>query len=403
MATNGVGWVAFAALLGVVSSCSNEPVVLTGGLTTDVGSDDVSFLYPLPTLQQRTSLLGAASKGPLGMLLPKEIFQGLPPLDILTPNSETYHLLRVVSVRVDPCFPGLGVLDEAQCQNQIRLVMQPLLPDTQTEGLVASDEAVHLFYSLTRPEIVLFLQSFIALREEAGVARSDGPPGVHPALAREGVEGPFATALRARLLGQLGAGNLKRVTFMALGSLGQQWRFGGFDVEGATLRPMSIPLVAARDQTFTNLDLNGATFDRAGIAPASSIEADFYLLLDPLRFEAASKQQRLTAYNSALRIENPRLYSPDTLDCATCHAAPGARTYAERTFGLSPSDAHDRYEPPAGSVGVPAKARSTNELRAFGYFGLRPSVSQRTIHETTEVVEYVNRHMREASAPRRAP
>ncbi len=360
-------------------------------LTADVGVHDVSFLYPLPAQAQRTSLLGAASAGERGPLLPNDLYGGLPPLDLLTPNLQSYHLFRVVAVRLDPCFPGLGVPDEASCKNQLRLVMQPVVPQVGTQALTTADTALHLFYSLTRVELADILAQLVELRRASGAV--DGPVGVHPALAREGVEGAFARGARALLLGHAGRDNLTRITFMALEQVGQAWRFGGFEVEAGALRPMTIPLVGVKEQTFQNLDLKGHTFERAATYPASPSQDDLRLLLDPKALEAAGPAERLVAYRHALRIENPTAHSPDTIDCATCHVASAARRYAELTYGLS-ATGPERYVHPAGRPLPGATPASTNELRAFGYFGVHPSVSPRVVNETSEVVLRVNATVR---------
>ena len=387
-------WKSAWTLLLLVSCSAAPPTEIPLELTAEVGVDDVSFLYPLELpLAQRTSLLGAASTGAKGPLLPKDLFGALPPLDILTPNAENYSLLRVVSVRIDPCFPGLGVKSEDACKNQIRLVMQPVLPKPGV-GLTSADVAVHLFYSLTRPELSGVLRQIVELREASSIPRSLGPVGIHPALGRDGAEGPFAKGLRALLLDHAGKDNLTRVTFMGIEQVGQKWRFGGFDVEGAAMRPISIPLVTVKEQVFQNRDLDGVTFVGAGAEPPSPGPDAIGLLLDPRALAAASADERLVAYKAALRIENPKLYSPDTIDCATCHATPAARTFAERTYGPFPAALSERYAPPQGLSSSGATAQATNELRAFGYFGDRPSVSARTVNETAEVVEHVNKVVR---------
>lgn len=382
-----VGAAAIAFVAAVACSTSEQDPSLE--LTSAVGVDDVSFLYPLPSQQKRTSLLGAASAGTRGELLPRDLFRAIPPLDILTPNAENYSLLRVVSVRLDPCFPGLGVKDETACKNQIRLVMQPVLPKPGTLGLAAADLALHLFYSVTRAELAGVLQELVNLREASGIERSDGPVGIHPALGREGIDGRFGAGLRTLLLAHAGRDNLTRVTFMGVEQVGQAWRFGGFEVEGGVMRPMQIPLVSVNEQTFKNHDLDGVTFDQAGTVPVSPAVDDIRLLFDPAGLATATQDERRSAYRKALRIENPKSNSPDTIDCATCHAASAARRFVERTYGLSPDGAAELYAHPRGLPLSGAKGTATNELRAFGYFDDHPSISPRTVNETAEVVEHV--------------
>lgn len=383
--------------LVALAACSADAASREGAtpvaLTSEVGVTDVSILFPLPPKEQRLALLGTDDEGRGGPLLPRDLLRRLPPLDVLSSNDELRALLRVVAVRLDPCFPGLG---DAPCQNQIRLVVQPIGLLEGGEGLAATDAALHLFYEVTRAEMASLLQHVVDLRVASGVPRSDGPVSVHPALAREGVRGPFGDGLRSLLLAHAGRAALTRVTFMGLEQLGQRWRFGGFDVVAAELRPLTIATANAPEQTFSNRDLDGVTFAASSMSPPSASPDDVRLLFEPASLAAAGDAERRAAYRRALRLENPRLHSPETVDCATCHVAGAARRFAERELGLSGDGNGARYAHPRGLPLDGATAERTDELRAFGYFDARPSISQRVVNETAEVVERVNREVRAA-------
>lgn len=389
-------WLVGAVLLAAACSDGNDAAPAKPQMLTSlVGVDDVSFLYPLPAdARLRTTLLGADAAGTRGALLPPDIHRALPPLDTIMPNGEGYHLLRVVSVRLDPCFPGLGVKDERDCKSQVRLVMQPVVLPPEGSGLTTMDLAVHLFYALSREELAGLLQELVDLRAASGIERGDGPVGIHRALAREGMEGAFARGARAALMARIGRENLTRMTFMGVEQVGQAWRFGGFDIVGGDLVPMKIPLLDVTEETFRNRDLDGATFSYASTGPVSPATDDIRLLFDPTALAAASDEQRRVAYRHALRIENPTLNSPETIDCATCHITMAARRFAERTHGLSSAGESDLYRHPQGLPLAGATVERTNELRAFGYFDARPSISQRTVNETAAVVERVNTTVR---------
>lgn len=373
------------------SACSEE----TEGpkpLTSTVGLQDVSILYPLPSpIGKRTSLIGAAEHGALGALLPHETFEALPPLHTTVSNGANYDFLRVVGIRIDPCFPGLDVPSEAECKNQIRLIMQPVVISNETQRLTTLDLAIHLFYSLDRQELTTVLADVVALREASLVERDSGPLGVHPALASEGVEGPFAVGLRDILLAHAGEQNLTRVTFMGVEQVGQRWFFGGYDIDNGELIPIDIPLIHAEEEKFSNQDLEGKSFENAFIFPPSPAEDDLTLFFDPTQAEAADEPSRLAAYDAALRIENPENNSPDTIDCATCHIANAARRAAERAFAFSAEGRPDAYRGPDGALPEGATIEATNHLRAFGYQDDKPGISQRVVNETTAVVDHVNR------------
>lgn len=372
-------------------SCEEEPSAgLPTTLEEPVGVHDVSVLFALPeVLGQRTSMIGADVEGKRGVLFPLDLFSELPLVDVLLSNEQSYGLLRVVSARFDPCFPGLG---EA-CQNQIRLVMQPVTLDPGGEHLVANDAAVHLFYSVTREELEAALRHVVELRRASGIDDGSAPLGVHPALAAEGVEGRFARGFRDALLTYAGEENLVRVTFMALEGASDEWRFGGYDIVDGKLVPLAIPGLTSSDQSFVNADRSGVSFDQASVTPESTNADDFSIFLFPDTARAATADERTAAFAALLRIENPTRHSPNTVDCVTCHIAPGTRAHVEQTYAMTALGSPEAFVSPDGSEPAGSTPFGTHNLRAFGIFGFEPAISQRTVNETDAVVAYVNQEL----------
>lgn len=380
-----LAWLTLAS--AAVAACTDDaPAELPRTLEEPVGPCDVSVLFPIPTvLGQRTSLIGADAEGPRGVLFPQETYDALTPVDAVLSNTQSYPLLRVVSARFDPCFPGLG---EA-CQNQIRLVMQPVTIDKAGEKLAANDAAVHLFYSLSREDLEAVLRRVVDLRKASGIESANTPLGVHPALSAEGVEGSFARGFRDTLLQYAGEENLVRVTFMALRGAADDWRFGGFDIQDGVLVPMEIPgLPGTYEQSFINADPTGTFFDRASVSPESTSADDFSLFLYPGKVAVSTTEEQAAAFGALLRVENPERHSPATIDCVTCHIAPGVRAFAERELGLTAAGSPDAFASGAEPAG--RTAFGTQVLRAFGVFRSEPAIAQRTVNETEAVVAYVN-------------
>ena len=110
--------------------------------------NDISVLLPLPTSPGELAAMvspTAAANG--GVLLPQTIV----PVDA---TGIDYARLRVVAFRFDPCFgPTDPAADPSLCQNQLRIVFQPLALDATTQQAFADDIAVHAFYSLTRAQL----------------------------------------------------------------------------------------------------------------------------------------------------------------------------------------------------------------------------------------------------------
>ena len=78
-----------------------------------LGLNDVSILLPLPTTQSNDRLFRPLAKGTFGELLPRNIYDLMPEL-LLETSEETFHKLRVVGIRLDPCFPTSA--EATQCQ-----------------------------------------------------------------------------------------------------------------------------------------------------------------------------------------------------------------------------------------------------------------------------------------------
>ncbi len=382
---------AVAVGIAAAVACGDmEETELPSELEAPVGPHDVSVLFPIPeVLGQRTSMIGADATGLRGQLLPQDVYVALPLVDVVLSNEKSYPLLRLISARFDPCFPGLG----APCQSQIRLVMQPVIIDPAGEHLIANDAAVHLFYALERDELEAAMRRAVDLREASGFAVSAEPLGVHPALAAEGVEGAFARGFRDLLLTHCGEENLVRVTFMALEGVSDDWRFGGFDRVDGELVPLAIPGLTSTDQSFLNVDRSGVSFDGATVSPASTSSDDFSLLIDPPAALAAPVAERQAAFDALLRVESPTRHSPETIDCVTCHLAASTRAFAVRELAVTAAGSPDRFVDASGSEPAGKTAFGTNVLRAFGAFGRNPAIAQRTVNETAAVVAYVNREM----------
>jgi hypothetical protein len=160
----------------------------SGGGTASSGYElnDVSFLYPLPQFPARDGLLAMTSSGDQGSLLPSMLFAQLPTLFEGVDNPTLYNALRVVSLRVDPCFPGSTPPAPPVCRKQIRMVAQPLVQEGADGGAFSlasdtEDATVHLFYDLSDAQFDRVLEGIKDLKRQAGAA-SRGPLNVHPVM-----------------------------------------------------------------------------------------------------------------------------------------------------------------------------------------------------------------------------
>ena len=338
-----------------------------------IGLSDVTVLFPPP---DATSLrLDTAGAG--GPLLSTNDYALADPLVTID-----YATWRIVSARIDPCFPNLANLDDApgKCARQLRLVAQPV-----TDAGV-SDDGMHLLYEFSPAEFDVLARAWVAV----GTDRTQDPAtplGVHPEIAAQGTSGPIATALRALIVAHAGPATLAKLTFVAsTGDTG--WQFGAFhadgDVPGAALVPSEIPTIGTADPSgglrqVTQIDKTGAF----SIAPGS-MESDG---LAPL---AAPAGDLTAAVQDSLDLDNPTRTHVDGADCSGCHVAGRARERALALGGttgtLAPyADSGKVFDL---SLQLPDTVRqSTAQQRGLGYNGRTAVWSQRVVNDSAEVAD----------------
>lgn len=318
--------------------------------------------------------------GPRGPLLPANIASQLPQL--FFPDPPPLDDLRVVGVRIDPCFgaaPG-AALTSPDCRRQVRLVAQPLVEAANmTNGTATTlDATVHLFYDLAPAEFDQLVARLRGLKAIAQSATSCKPIQVHPVMVQQGLDGAYATELRALVLDFAGMNVLTQVAVM---TRGLQWDFQMFRVNGGLLVADPIPrLGTATRQTFIVPDVP-TNSPSADPAPADS---PMSLLFDRDRVADAPIDSLETAIDESFRIENPKLETPKTIDCASCHVAGRLRRMALDRRNLT-YDSAQEYRNATFDLSFISDDRAIGSQRIFGYFNRTPSLSARVTHESAEV------------------
>jgi hypothetical protein len=370
-AMKSLGFAAVAVLLPIAALAGNWEL------------NDVSILLPIPAGELDAGILRPETTGKGGPLFPEKYRALLPRLSPDLDPAAVAQDLKVVAVRIDPCF-AFG------CRKQVRMAWQPVIPGGVP--MVAWDAAVHTFYDLSPAQFEALLEELQAARQGVGAKLEGLPLSVHPVIAEEGLEGPYWTRLRKILLKHAGAGNLTRFTFMTTEAFETMWDFGGFDIVAGKARRMVIPRVGMRLQSFVDKSGSGPGF-WGGAKPASPAGDSLDILVTKSSALSAADAPKLKAAAAAIhRIENPRIHSPESMDCVSCHVAQPARAWAVAAFpqlglgagpGLFTSAEFDL------SNTSPLQGQS-NVLRAFGYLGTQPAISRRVIHESAAVAEALN-------------
>lgn len=353
---------------------------------TDGGLDlnDVSWLLPLPPAGEASRLLGLDADGGRGPLLPRALYDGLPGLIAGTTPSTQYPDLRVISVRLDPCFPATAT---GGCVQQLRLVAQPIAADGATE-----DGTLHLFYVLSDADFADARQTLAQLKAIAGAETDRRPLDVHPVMRRQGLGGSYATTLHAMVTRLCGAQNLSRVAFMRLVQPDVAWRFGAFDVANGQLVADPIPRLSG-DLTQQGVQEFGNTDFRSGELQPAPQGDELSVLLSESELRLTDQRTWERALTSALRVENPARSSPKTVDCGSCHVVSRALTNAKKERPVDLSSHADRFvgNPRFDLSRVDAVGDDPRSLRAFGYFGRQSALSQRTINESAEIADALSR------------
>lgn len=360
-----------AAALLSLAACSATPVP-----PQDAGSDggprpwnpnEVSILFPPPL---ELAMRGTRSDGGASELMPADVFArlgnrdaGLPRLVEAFADRDLYPDLRVVSARVDPCFDGPD--DAGVCERQVRLAAQVVEP-----GGSISDAAIHLFYRLNEAEFIEVLARLRALSRAQPVS---GVLGVHPAPA----------GIAAVIRDACSTANLTRFTFMAVGR-SKNWFFHILDRRSDGSFVESEIVGAGSSDAFTD---QGQPGFRMGIMPPVPWFPAALLTTGETR--ALSQPAFESAYDALVRLANPKLTRTADVSCAACHAGPSTQVESlrDRDAGTAPMTASAYASPPLQPSTPPFRI---GNMHAFSYFFGQPTVSERTLNETQEVVRYLS-------------
>lgn len=342
-----------------------------------LGLNDVSVLVPIPASPSAPGYMKPRSKGTRGELLPQAVYDQVPEFPVVSNDSLEYARMRVVGIRFDGCF-----MRKTGCEAQIRLVMQPI-SDTAT----ALDSALHLFYRLTEEELAEVVHELRNLRALAP-EQKDAPLDVSPVLVSQGMEGPYAAALRDLVLTHAGEQNLVRMTFFLRAPPKQEeWFFGGFERDAAsgTMTTMDIVGVGKSNQRVDHpVTPDGYTYE---LTPSPTKPEDLTLLLSTEKAKAASRADLEKALGAFARLENPQKHGADDLSCGGCHVTTVVTEHAKAQLGLDVSAQADAFKSTRDLTVVGESGKTTSSLRAFGYFGAKPMIARRLVHETAVVLD----------------
>ncbi|MEK2689749.1 hypothetical protein [Bdellovibrio sp. GT3] len=353
--------------------------------------NDVSYVMPL---QKQTD--GQVNTLPLKGLIPENIFERISPVAMDMDPRDNARAMRVVAMRIDPCFPLPTPL---ACQKQMRLVWQPLLEWEEDGSIEAIDAALHSFYVLTDAEFDALLMELQIWKAKTGVETRGLPLGPHPAWSSN--RGVAALKdLNRIILKYAGEKNLSRVTAMFLRGGGAMWLFGSFEFKNGELVSMTLPRLGKNTaQSFVNVVTSGEVFSGGGIAGARANGEDTLtnIVAESQRMRKGNEDLIRAELKSAYRIENPKDFNPENMDCVSCHVAQTARLWVDRKrTDIATQDIANQFgykNAAYNMTNVSEEPWHTQQLRALGYHNKKISIAQRAINESAEVADAINRYL----------
>lgn len=361
--------------------------------------NDVSYLMPLPQVIGSDNLLRMKDEGPNGLLLPRQTLSVVPPLSPVMTSQEAEENLRVIAVRIDPCFP---LPTPMACQKQLRLVWQPLEIGFRNQTSTV-DAALHSFYVLSDSEFDELLSDLVTWKNKFSPQTQTLPLQVHPAWKTEGDQSPALIEFNAIVKKYAGVTKLTRVTSMVVRGAGDMWAFAGFEFKDNRLKLFVVPRLDRQSQAFVNFAVPADHFERGMISPQPTGDDSFSkITTNSNRYQLGEttpvhEETILKELRAMHRIENPHTFNPENMDCVSCHVALSARSWIEKNrsdLGLQAIADTFAYKNPRYNLeNKSTNVHNTQSLRAFGYFGNELAISQRVINESAAVADQINQYV----------
>jgi hypothetical protein len=339
--------------------------------------NDVTILAPLPPSGATPVLLRGTDLADDGTaLVPRALFDRLVKENevagpILMPA--THGRLQLVAVRFDLCDRHLpGVCPEAE-DAQMRLVFQPMF----TDGL-AQDVGFHAFYAIRNEEIA---GAVAALRDLARIVPpQNGMLRVSPALSGANPE-PYATTLRAFVKRYGGDARLIRLTLNAQPEIFSQvrWELRGVEKKGEVFVDITIVGSPAISESV----FLGASYE---VRPSVDTPAGLLGAITKSMFDVADETKRREYLAALVAVENPSSHTAETVACVACHVSTIVMSERTSNSGIDPLTLPGRYTSRFDLSTAGGKSTESRAIRALGYVGRQPMISQRVVNDTAQTL-----------------
>jgi hypothetical protein len=367
------------------------------GPTHGLAPHDVSIGLPLV---QKT--IGSKTMGHFGELLPtRHVARMLQLLTARTFDEEQNpsgapEELVATAIRIDPCFGPPDVNVHGKCDPQVRIVFQPVY--MRDGSPLAGDAGVHVFYAVSSSQLDALVREIARAKGDAKYWKD--PFGVHPLLARDGMDGAFGTALAEAVLKLVGDRRIIRITGYEhqhqeiptngpnVHDMESTWRFAQMKMVRAT--PPGETSETTGTEGTGSAEESG---EHRGGASGHDTGTEGWCWLGDNETRVPDSLFMLNQVSETLavratRIENPTKHTPDTVDCGSCHIAEATRKQFEH-FAPTAVKA-EAFVFGAASPKATTTERSYSNIHAFSYFGRTFTANQRTANETAVIVNALN-------------
>ncbi len=362
----------------------DAPAASDGPARRDLGMNDVSILVPLPVaIDQPVIATEKNGDAPLlDYLLMTQVVLGRNDIGPKNLDVLQYGDFHVVGIRFDVCDhlrPGPCPRD---VDGVLRLVLQPMYLD---DGVIYShDVAVHVFYPVPRAELPTVLDR---LGELAAIQAEplDSPIKVSPALAAGNLE--YRTKLQDLVLTYARADRVMQATV-----LGQErtsaafaWVFAGVDVIDGAPRNIVIPDLGPDKTRQTALLAGGDVVFH--VRPLADSPRGIATSLAGSTFAESTVAEQRQAVRALVEVMNPMLRDTPNTQCMACHIATHLAVRRADSAGIDLRTLPEWFTSTRNTHIEGLVLDDPRVVRAFGWAGTFPIVSQRVANDTAVVLD----------------
>lgn len=407
---------------------------------------DLSFLLPPGKLS-----IPLAKEGEPGPILSRRLFDHF--ADFKAKGNpdvpDLYESMVITGFRFDPCGPAYpanwDIKDVLCSQPNIRVIAQPYVNGTLRTAALHMVFAVGVdvdqpreriekgvnFDPKVRDRAVAELQAMKRRNEARGVSTVGVPVGVHPAFSRGAGDDGTAEFVAdfERFVREYALESKYFVTAVMYtvdpsstadpkeleGKERWEWEKAfvvrrqkdGTPLPAPVLVPVPIPGISAdgKPLTFQNLTADrdrrsGAALNARPQLAHGAIRDEDVMRLLKVRGAVDADDLRKGVDASDL-LENPDKVFVQNEDCASCHVTTTSRLYALAGATGPPLARGERFAFDAGAAGLVSRLDAAAESAALAdgfrvmslaFFKGKPSINQRTVHETLQAAYLINKN-----------